>query len=328
MPLERPFMLFSGSSNASFAEKVSDYLGVALGSVSFQKFPDGEQSLQILDSVRGQTVFVVQSIARDPSFYLMELLMMVDALRRASAHTVVVVAPYFGYARQDRKDKPRVPVTAKLVANLLEKAGVGRLLTMDLHAGQVQGFFDIPVDHLYAMPHLVKAIKSRGMARPVVVAPDLGAVKLGRELARRLDTDLAVVDKERLSAEEVTATAIIGKVSGRDVVLVDDMCSTAGTLAEAAWVCKEKGAGRVMAVATHGMLVGEALERIEKSPLEAVVVTDTLPGIPTHPKIEVISVADIFGEAIRCVIEDRSINRLFEAPLGGHKAVREMKIVT
>ncbi len=306
---DNSLMLFSGSSHPELASQVAGCLGMSLGKVLIEAFPDGEIGVQILENVRGRDVFVLQTIARRPNHYLMELLILVDALKRASAKSIVAVIPYFGYARQDRKDKGRVPITAKLVANLLEKAGVTRVLTMDLHAEQIQGFFDIPVDNLYARPVLLGAIKKLELENLVVVTPDIGSIKLARAYANELKVDIAIVDKRRVSAKQVEMSALIGDVEGRDVLLVDDMCSTGGTLKTAAGVCKKAGAKRVIAAVTH--FVGQTFE---ESAIERMFVSNTIP-LPGQgdslERLEVVSVADLFGKAIDSIVGAKSISSLF-----------------
>lgn len=307
------FALFSGTSHPAFAKEVADYLGTPLGRVSFEPFPDGEISVQVLDNVRGRDVFVIQSIAREPNDYLMELLILIDALRRASAKSIAVVIPYFGYARQDRKDKPRVPITGKLVANLISVAGATRVLTMDLHAGQIQGFFDIPVDNLYGQSVLAKAILNEKPENLVIVAPDLGAIKKARAYANHLKADFAVIDKRRVDTEHVEVNSIIGNIKGKTVVLVDDMCSTAGTLRMGAEACQQEGAKRIFASVTHGLFVGHAIENIEKSPIEKIFFSNTVSFQEAHlsKKFVQVSVAPVFGEAIRCILSAESISSLF-----------------
>lgn len=308
------FTLFSGTSHPAFASELASYLNISLGKVLFQPFPDGEIYVQIQENVRGRDVFVTQSIALDPNYFLMELLIMIDALKRASASRITAVIPYFGYARQDRKDKPRVPITAKLVADLLAAAGATRVLTMDLHAGQIQGFFDVPVDNLYARPSLADAVASLGLSELVVMAPDLGAIKIARAYSNHLQAEFAVMDKRRVSTEEVSITAIIGgDVKGRNVLLVDDMCSTAGTLAMAALECQKAGAKRIFAAFTHGLLVKDAVKRLEQSPIEKIFMSDSvpLPASRLFEKIEIVSVTGLFGEAIRCIISADSISSIF-----------------
>lgn len=307
------YYIFSGSSHKTLAQEIAHYLKTSLGKIHFEPFPDNELSLQVLDNVRGRDVFLVQTIARDPNNYLMELLIMIDAFKRASAKSIIAVIPYFGYARQDRKDKPRTPITAKLVANLLTEAGADRVVTMDLHAGQIQGFFDIPVDHLFARPVLCRAIEKLKLQNVVVLAPDLGAIKKARYYANQLHADFALIDKRRIDTETVEVYSIIGDIEGRDVILVDDMCSTGGTLVTAAEACKAKGAKRIFAAFTHGLLVGNALERLEKSPIEKIFMSNTVP-LPESMKREQIievSVAPLFGEAIRCILSAESVSSLF-----------------
>jgi len=307
-------ILFSGTSHQTFAAELASYLGVTLGKILFEPFPDGEIYLQIQENVRGRDVFVVQSIARDPNYYLMELLIMIDALKRASAKSIVAVIPYFGYSRQDRKDKPRVPISAKLVADLLATAGATRVLTMDLHAGQIQGFFDVPVDNLYARPILADCVARLQLKDLVIMAPDLGAIKIARAYSNQLHAEFAVMDKRRVSTEEVSITSIIGSdVKGRDVLLVDDLCSTAGTLCTAAETCRKAGAKRIYAAFTHGLLVGEAVKKLGQAPIEKIFMCNTVPLLEeqAHEKFEVVSSAPLFGEAIRCIISADSISSIF-----------------
>ena len=303
------WLLFAGSSHEELARKLAKCLKVELGQRTIEAFPDGEIGVQILENVRGKDVFVLQSIARHPNHYLMELLIMVDALKRASARSIVAVLPYYGYARQDRKDKGRVPITAKLVADLLEKAGVTRVLTMDLHAEQIQGFFDIPVDNLYARPLLVRAIGEMGLKDLVVVSPDVGRNRMARKFAEDLKVDLAIVDKRRVSATKVEAAALIGDVRGKNVVLVDDICSTANTLKMAARVCKQSGAKSVNAVVSHGLMVGEW----EKSDIDHIIMTDSVPpnDATKGKRMTSVSVADLFGKAIDRILTAQSISSLF-----------------
>ncbi len=308
------FAVFSGNSHPVLAAELASYLGIKLGKVLFEPFPDGEIYLQIQENVRGRDVFVVQSIARDPNYYLMELLIMIDALKRASAKSIVAVIPYFGYSRQDRKDKPRVPISAKLVADLLATAGATRVLTMDLHAGQIQGFFDIPVDNLYARPMLAEEVAKLHLKDLVIMAPDLGAIKIARAYSNHLNAEFAVMDKRRVSTEEVSITSIIGNdVKGRDVLLVDDLCSTAGTLVTAAETCARAGARDIFAAFTHGLLVGEAVKRLDSSPIKKIFISNTVPLLEEqlHPKFVVVSTAPLFGEAMRCIISADSISSIF-----------------
>jgi ribose-phosphate pyrophosphokinase len=304
------YMLFAGSSHRAFAQQVAQCLNMQLGKVLIETFPDGEIGVQILENVRGKDVFVLQTIARHPNLYLMELLILFDALKRASARSIVAVIPYFGYARQDRKDKGRVPITAKLVANLLVEAGATRVLTMDLHAEQIQGFFDIPVDNLYARPVLVKEIEKMGLGDFVVVTPDIGSIKVARSFAQSLKVDLAIVDKRRVNSKEVEMNALIGDVKNKNVLLVDDMCSTGGTLKTASWVCKNAGAKRICAAVTHGLIVGQAFK---ESAIEKMLVSDTIP-LPIEEdfsRLQVVSVAPLFGQAIESIVCAKSISSLF-----------------
>lgn len=300
-------MIFAGSSHPELAQDVAKCLGVSLGKVTIENFPDGEIGVQILENVRGKEVFVIQSPARRPNHYLMELLLLVDALKRASAKSIVAVLPYFAYARQDRKEKGRVPISARVIANLLERAGVGRVLTMDLHTEQIQGFFDVPVDHLHARKAFVSVLKKLKLKEAVVVSPDIGSNKMARKFAEDLDLDLAFVDKRRLDGKKVEVNAVIGDVAGRQVILVDDICSTGTTLQAAAIACKKEGAKSVFAVVTHGLFMGDA--KIEG--VDRFFTTDSVP--PAGRKdVEIISVAPLLKEAIDCVMTAKSISSLFK----------------
>lgn len=309
-------ILFAGSSHPKLAREMADYLGIKLGQVELDRFPDGEISLQIHENVRGRDVFIMQSVALDPNNYLVELLIMIDSLKRASAQSIAVVIPYFGYCRQDRKDRPRVPITAKLVANILENAGATRVLTMDLHTDQLQGFFDIPVDNLFARPCIAEVVSQEiDNTNLVVVTPDIGSVKLAKAYAQQLGVDFAIVDKHRCDSTRVEVTTLIGDVKGKDVLLADDMCSTAGTLVSAAKVCQEKGANRIFAAVTHGLFVGSSVEKIENSPIEVLYMSNTIPyteRLDQSTKIRTVSVANLFGQAIRCILSRESISSLFK----------------
>lgn len=307
---DRSFILFSGSSHPELAKQIADALQVKLGKVSISTFPDGEIGIEVLENVRGRDVFVLQTIARRPNHYLMELLILVDALKRASVRSINAVIPYFGYARQDRRDKGRVPITAKLVADLLQTAGVNRGLTMDLHAEQIEGFFDIPIDNLIARSLLQHAVKDFGLSHYVVVAPDLGSIKLARAFAADAKTEFAIVDKRRVDAEHVEAGALVGSVKGKQVLLVDDMVSTGETLKKAARVCKNAGAREVFAVATHGLMVEEVFSG---SAIEKMIVTNTVPlakKLEKSPMIQVVSVAPLFSQAIESILSAKSISSL------------------
>ncbi len=307
--------IFAGNSNPELARAVCDELGVPLGRAECRRFSDGETSVDIQENVRGGDVFVLQSISTPGNDHLMELLLMLDALKRASAGRITAVIPYYGYARQDRKVAPRTPISAKLVADLLETAGASRVLTMDLHAGQIQGFFNIPVDNLYATPILLRYLNERNGITPVtVVSPDAGGVERARAFAKRLDGSLAVIDKRRTRANEVAEMHIIGEVESRTAVLVDDMVDTAGTLTSAAAVVLEAGAEEVLAVCTHAVLSGPAIDRIEASALKELIVTDTIARTRTSracSKIRVLSVASLIAEAIRRTHSEESISSLF-----------------
>ncbi len=312
------FLVFAGSSNRKLADGIVARLGMRLGDVSVGKFSDGEITVRINESVRGRDVFVVQSTNCPSEIHLMELMIMVDALKRASANSVNAVMPYFGYSRQDRATEPRVPITAKLVANLLTKSGIDRLVTMDLHAGQIQGFFDIPVDNLYAQPVIVRYLKENYPCSDeacVVVSPDAGGVTRARALAKKLNSPLAVVDKRRTGPNVAKAMNVVGDVVGRKAIIVDDIVDTAGTLTEAAHALLDNGATGVVAVTTHGVLSGPAIERIVSSKLEEIIITDTIEvskDICSISKIKVLSVASIFATSIERIHRKESISSLFE----------------
>ncbi|MGB7127462.1 MAG: ribose-phosphate pyrophosphokinase [Candidatus Rhabdochlamydia sp.] len=302
MSSSNSFMLFAGTSHRELAEQIAENLEVELGKTLIETFPDGEIGISILESVRGKDVFVVQSMAPHPNSYLMELLIFVDALKRSSARSIIAVIPYFGYARQDRRGMGREPITAKLVADLLQRSGVTRILTMDLHTEQIQGFFDIPVDNLYARPVLVEAVRK---LRPnQVVTPDVGSIKLACAFAEKLNIDFAVIDKRRVNANEVES-ALVGDVYQKRVLLVDDMCSTGGTLKKAALVCKRAGASAVFAAVTHGLFIGN----FENSGIEKIIMSNTVPT--PNCNVEVVSVAPLFAEAIRSIVDAKSISSLF-----------------
>ena len=305
--------IFSGSGNLKLAEKICSYLNLPLGKIEIGHFTDGEVSIRIEENVRGKDVFVVQPTSPPVNENLMELLIMIDAFKRASSSRITAVIPYFGYARQDRKDRPRVPITAKLVANLLTASGVNRILTIDLHAPQIQGFFDIPVDHLFAAPITVKYFSNLSLSNPVVVSPDVGSVKMARAFAKKLNASLAIVDKRRDNPEAVEAINLIGEVRGREVIIVDDLISTGSTLVEATSILKENGASKIYASCTHGILSGDALKKIEESALCQVVITDTIP-LPLEKqlkKIKVLSISELLGEAIKRIYLATSVSSLF-----------------
>lgn len=302
--------IFSGRATQYLADKIAGAYGEPLGEVNYQQFSDGEMSPYIQESVRGHEVFLIQSTF-PPSDNLMELLLMVDAARRASASSVNVVIPYFGYARQDRKDKPRVAIAAKLHANLISAAGATRIMTCDLHADQIQGFFDIPVDHLDGAYIFVPYLKSLGLENIMFASPDVGGIKRARSFAKFFDAELAVCDKYRKEANKIESMRLIGEVDGKDVVLVDDLVDTAGTICKAAALLKEKGARSVRAVCTHAVLSGKAYDNVENSVLEELVVTDTIPVKKPSSKIKVLTVSNLFAKAIRKIHDNESISSLF-----------------
>ncbi|MCR8705607.1 ribose-phosphate pyrophosphokinase [Campylobacter sp. 2352 PW] len=307
----RGYKIFSGSANEEFAKKISKYLSLPLSNAGVKRFSDGEISIQIDESVRGKDVFIIQSTCAPTNDNLMELLIMTDALRRSSASSITAIIPYFGYARQDRKASPRVPITAKLVANLIESAGVDRVATIDLHAGQIQGFFDIPVDNLYGSIIFNDYIKNKNYKNPIIASPDIGGIARARSVAKALGLDIVIVDKRREKANESEVMNVIGDVKDKEVILVDDIIDTAGTIVKAAEVFKNKGAKSVIACCTHPVLSGVAYERITKDALDELVVTDTIPLKQQMDKIKVLSVAPIFGEVIRRVYHNESVNSLF-----------------
>jgi ribose-phosphate pyrophosphokinase len=314
--MSKSIRIFTGSANRPLAEATAEYVGVAMGRAEVRRFADGELFVAIEENVRGADVYVVQPTCSPVNDHLMELLVMVDALRRASAGSIAAVMPYYGYARQDRKVAPRTPITAKLVADLLTAAGVSRVVAIDLHAGQIQGFFSQPFDHLYANRVLLDylAPKFRG-EQPVFVSPDAGGVERTRAYAKRMQADLAIIDKRRDRANESQVMHIIGDVKGRDCVIIDDMIDTAGTLCNAAEALASAGARRVLAAATHGVLSGSALERIKKSVLEEVVISDTIPLQPEARrtgKFKVLTVAALLGEAIKRIHSGDSVSSLFD----------------
>ncbi len=305
--------VFSGTAHPSLAQEIAAHLGVQLGAASLKRFSDGEINFQILENVRGQDVFLIQPSCPPVNENLMELLIMIDAFKRSSARRITAVMPYYGYARQDRKDKPRVPISAKLVGDVLSAAGANRLLTVDLHAGQIQGFFNIPVDHLFATPVILDYISREGMSELTIVSPDAGGVERARAYAKRLNASLAIIDKRREADNEAEIMNIVGDVEGRNVVIVDDMIDSAGTMVRASEALRRKGAHRIMAAATHPVLSGPALGRIEESDLEQIIVTNTIPlgEERNSPKIKMLSVANLLGEAIRSIHDETSVSKLF-----------------
>ncbi len=306
-------LLFTGSANRPLAEEISSYLGLTLGKAVLRKFSDGEISVKLEENVRGRDVFLIQPISSPANDHLMELLLMMDAIRRASASRLTVVIPYYGYGRQDRKSEPRVPISARVVADLIETMLPHRLLTMDLHADQIQGFFKLPVDHLYAAPVFVEYLKKKGIQDPVVVSPDSGGVERARFLARQINAGLAIIDKRRPRANESEVMHVIGEVKDRTCILYDDMIDTAGTIAKAAEALKANGARSVMACATHAVLSGQAVQRLRDSILDQVILSNTiqLPEEKKLDKISVMSVAPLVGEAIRRIHNEESVSSLF-----------------
>lgn len=302
--------IFSGTGSLELAEKIAKRFGASLGRVNIQKFSDGEFQPVFLESIRGDYVFLVQSTFA-PMDNLMELLLMIDAAKRASAYKIIAVIPYYGFARQDRKDKPRVAIGSKLVATLLEAAGANRVITMDLHAPQIQAFFDIPVDHLDSSAIFIPYIEQLKLENLTFAAPDVGSTNRVREIASYFNAEMVICDKHRKRANEIASMVVIGEVKGRDIVLIDDICDTGGTLAKASGLLMDKGARSVRALCTHPILSGKAYENIENSVLDELVVCDTIPLKKTSPKIKVLSVADLFAIAIRNAYENKSITSLF-----------------
>jgi len=315
--MDKALKLFSGNANPALAKEICGCLGIGMGAAAISSFSDGEIRIKIDENVRGADVFVVQSCCTPVNNSIMELLIMIDALKRSSASRITAVIPYFGYARQDRKDQPRVPITAKLVADLITTAGADRVLTMDLHAGQIQGFFNIPVDHLYALPVLLDYINKRfakELKDVVIVSPDAGGVERARAFAKRLQTNLAIIDKRREGPNNTQVMNIIGDVEGKHAILLDDMIDTAGTIVQGAQACSEKGAKSVWAGCVHPVLSGPALERLQGSRLTEVVVTNTIPlngKDQPCPKLRVLSVAPLLGEAIKRIHGEESVSSLF-----------------
>ncbi len=306
--------LFSGTCNTALVDRIADHLNVPVGKTNLIRFADSEVCCQILENIRGADVFVVQPTAPPVNETLMELLIMIDAFKRSSAHRITAVLPYYGYGRQDRKDKPRVPISAKLVADLLSKAGTSRVITMDLHAGQIQGFFDIPVDHLFAAPVMLEYLVSLGHENIVIVSPDAGGVERARAYAKRIKRNLAVMDKRRGDTNEVETINVIGDVEGKTALIVDDIVDSAGTLVKAADALLEAGADKVLACCTHPVLSGPAIERIMASRIEELIVSDSIPLSPEKaacPKIKVLSVAVLLGKAIQSVHDETSVSSLF-----------------
>ncbi|MBL0058343.1 MAG: ribose-phosphate pyrophosphokinase [Elusimicrobia bacterium] len=309
-----PLKLFTGNAHPALAKEIAGVLKTKLGQASVGRFPDGEVEVKITENVRGADCFIIQPTSYPANDNLMELLLMVDALRRASAWRITAVMPYFGYGRQDRKAEPRVPISAKLVSNIIRAAGIDRVLTMDLHAGQIQGFFDIPVDHLYANPVLVGHFQKKKIPPEtlVVVSPDAGGVERARAFAKRLESGLAIIDKRRISPREANVMHVVGDVKGKVALIIDDLVDTGGTLVKAAQALKDSGATRVLAAAAHGVLAGPAIDRLNASPVEELVITNSIPlNQKDSRKIRVLSVAPLLAEAIQRIHFERSISELF-----------------
>jgi ribose-phosphate pyrophosphokinase len=306
--------LFSGSAHPALAREIAEQLDIPLGNARLHRFPDTEVSFQIDENIRGTDVFIVQPTSAPVDEHLIELCVMIDAFRRSSASRITAVMPYYGYARQDRKDKPRVPISAKLVANLLSAAGTNRVLTMDLHKAQIQGFFDIPVDHLFAAPVIIDYLVRQNFGPITIVSPDVGGAERARAYAKRLDADLAIIDKRRSEDGAAEVMNVVGEVEGRVCVIADDIIDTAGTIQKAAQALKDNGATRVLASAVHGVLSGPALNRIEAAPLDRLVVTNSVPlsgARASCPKIVVLSVARLLAQAIKSIHEETSVSKLF-----------------
>ena len=307
--------IVSGNANLKLAEGICRYLKVKLCDALVDRFSEGEIRVKINENIRGKDVFLIQPTCPPPNENLMELLIMIDALKRASSNRITAVIPYFGYARQDRKDQPRVPITAKLVANLITVAGADRIITIDLHAGQIQGFFDIPMDHLFAVGVFIDYFSDMKIDNLVVISPDVGSIKMARAYAKRMSAGLAIIDKRRISNDKAEVMHILGEVEGKNAIIVDDLIATGGSLVEAVAALKKAGAKNIRAAISHGVLSGPAIERIDScKELEELVITDTIPSEnhKKHPRIKVLSVANLLGEAIKRIHKDESVSSLFD----------------
>jgi ribose-phosphate pyrophosphokinase len=305
------YMIFSGTANPELSKEISEYLEIPLSAATINRFSDGEINIQIAESVRGKDVYIIQPTSAPANANLMELLIMVDALKRSSAKSITAVLPYYGYARQDRKAAPRVPISAKLVADMMEVAGVTRVVTVDLHASQIQGFFNIPVDNLYGASLFIDYIKEKNLPNPIIASPDIGGVARARYFAEHLGLDMVIVDKRREKANVAEVMNIIGSVEGKDVILIDDMIDTAGTMVKGAKALKANGATSVMACCTHPVLSGPAFERINSGEIDELLVSNTIPLKEQSPKIKVLSTASLLGEVIRRINNNESVNSLF-----------------
>jgi ribose-phosphate pyrophosphokinase len=309
-----PLKIFSGSAHPALAKEIAEHLDLPLGGARLHRFPDTEVSFQIDENIRGTDVFIVQPTSSPVDEHIMEMCVMIDAFRRSSASRITAVIPYYGYARQDRKDKPRVPISAKLVANLLSAAGANRVLTMDLHKAQIQAFFDIPVDHLFAAPVMIEYLARQNFGPVTIVSPDAGGAERARAYAKRIDAELAIIDKRRGASGEAEVMNVVGDVNGRVCIIADDIIDTAGTIQKAAQALMENGASRVLASAVHGVLSGPAIERIEAAPIDKLIVTNTIPlngDKAACGKIVVLSVARLLAQAIRSIHEETSVSKLF-----------------
>ena len=305
--------IFAGNANPELAKKITKFMKLELGDALVTTFSEGEIRVKINEDVRGRDVFIVQPTCPPTNNNLMELLIMIDAMKRASARRITAVIPYYGYARQDRKDQPRVPITAKLVANLIESAGADRILTMDLHASQIQGFFDVPMDHLFAVNTVVDYFIKKKMKNLVIASPDVGGIKMARAYAKRMNAHLAIVDKRRIDDHHTETMSILGEVKGKNIVIVDDLVATASSICEAAVALKKAGALKIFAAVTHPILSGPAIERIKKSPIEEFIISDSIPlgASKKDPVFRVLSVAPLLGEAIRRIHQEESVSSLF-----------------
>ncbi|MFN0207547.1 MAG: ribose-phosphate diphosphokinase [Planctomycetota bacterium] len=313
------FRIFTGRANSALAEKIAKELGTKLGDLYINDFPDGEIDIKVNEDVRGRDIYIVQPTCPPVNQSIVELLLMIDCLRRASADRITAVIPYFGYARKDRKDEGRVPISAKVMANIITEAGADRVLSVDLHAAQIQGFFDIPVDHLYAKPVLISHFRKLILDNPVVVSPDVGGVKMARAYSKDLNADLAIVDKRRVNAKETVVEAVIGDVSGKTVLIVDDMISTGGSIAEACRIVKKFGAKKVYVGATHAVLCGPAHERLANSGAEQIFLTDTIPCPNPPANVKIVSIAPLLGQAILRIYRSQSVSDLFNEGKNGKK---------
>ena len=312
-PVNGELKVFCGNANSALGEEICRQLRIPLGMANLTRFNDGELYVQILENVRGKDIFVIQPTCCPVNDHIMELLIMIDAFKRSSAARITAVMPYYGYARQDRKDKPRVAISSKLMADLLTAAGADRILTMDLHAGQIQGFFNIPVDHLFAAPVLIRYLQKLKLPDLTMVSPDAGGVERARAFAKRLNADLAIVDKRRTAPNEAEIMHVIGHVRGRNVIICDDMVDTAGTLVHTVMALKKQGAKRIFSCATHGVLSGPAIDRLRQAPLEEIILTNTVPISKSKclPNITVLSVAGLLAKAIRSIHDETSVSNLF-----------------